>query len=189
MTEETEAPKKTKWWKKLLKMIIKSPVNTLFGLAVICFGAQAYMFDPTITNKIALFAIIGLWVFWFLAKQAFMLLITLGLLIGGASMYYTYTHQEAKKCEEAGGYWNSNTQVCEEKRSWWDKVKAYFNKTVQSKPEEVKKVVVPDDNNQQQPVSSADPGAEIDSAIDELTGNELAILDSVNLDKTQGEKE
>ena len=126
--------------------------------------------------------------FWFLAKQAFMLLITLGLLIGGASMYYTYTHQEAKKCEEAGGYWNSSTKVCEEKRSWWDKIKTYFSKTEQAKSEEVKKVVDPQDNTQSQSAPTVNPAAEIDSAIDELTGEDLGIIDNVNLDEAQGEK-
>ena len=117
-----------------------------------------------------------------------MLLITLGLLIGGASMYYTYTHQEAKKCEEAGGYWNSSTKVCEEKRSWWDKIKTYFSKTEQAKSEEVKKVVDPQDNTQSQSAPTVNPAAEIDSAIDELTGEDLGIIDNVNLDEAQGEK-
>ena len=128
---ELEAQKKSGLWKKILKRIIKSPINSIFIIALLYFGMQAFMFSQTLSDKVAFFAVIGVWVLFFIAKQIFLFLIILLLLGGGAYLYYDYTHHEAKQCEQNGGYWNSNTQTCEEKKSSWERLKAFWERNQQ----------------------------------------------------------
>lgn len=140
MAEETvEIVKKARWWVKLLKFCVKYPVNTLFTVASGYFASQAYLFDQTVTMKVAFFAILGLWVFWFLAKQIFVLLIMLGLIGGGAYLYYEYQHREIKKCEESGGYWNKETKTCEEEVPLLEQAKRYLKKMINEFQHEDKK--------------------------------------------------
>jgi len=113
---------KPKWWVGVIKYCLMSPVNVLFGLALIYFSSMAYLFEPSLTNKVITYVILGFWIFWFLAKQIFVLMILLCLLAVGGYWYYTYAHQEASKCEDAGGYWNDNKQICEEKIPFWMKL-------------------------------------------------------------------
>lgn len=120
---------KPKWWLKLLKRCLLSPVNTMFVLVIAYLGIKVYAFDTTFNDKIMLVGAIGLWVFWFLAKQIFTLLLILLLLGSGGYWYYTYSRQEAIKCEQSGGYWNDNTKTCEAKRSLVDKFKDILAKT------------------------------------------------------------
>lgn len=131
MSEENPAaaPVKSKWWFKLLKRCLLSPVNTLFVLVVAYFGIKVYAFDTAISDKLMLFGAIGLWLFWFLAKQIFILLLILLILCSGGYWCYTYSRQEAIKCEQSGGYWNSNTKTCETKKSLVDKFKDIFAKS------------------------------------------------------------
>lgn len=113
---------------KFLKLILKSPIRSIFVVALMYFGAQAFVFSQTLTDKIAFFAVIGVWILFFVAKQMFFFLTLLCLLGGGAYLYYDYTHREAKQCEQEGGYWNANTQTCEEKKSSWERLKAFWDK-------------------------------------------------------------
>lgn len=131
MAEETQnIVKKTRWWGKLLKFGLKSPVNTFFIVVAGYFASQAYVFEQTVTMKIAFFAVVGLWIFWFLAKQIFVLLIVSGLVAGGAYLYYDYQHREIRKCEESGGYWNKETKTCEEKVPMLEQAKRYLKKII-----------------------------------------------------------
>ena len=125
--------KKSAWWKRILKFVVFSPIKVIFILALLYFGAQAYLFDPSFSNKTAFFLVVGLWILVTLVKHAVFLMIILVILGGGAWWYYQYSHQEQKQCEEQGGYWNSNTQVCEEKVSPMGKFKKIFDKVTQDK--------------------------------------------------------
>ena len=107
----------------VLKFILKSPINSIFILAAVCFAVIAFGISPTLENKTIFFVIIGLWVFWFLAKQVLIILVVLGLLGGGAYLYYEYSHQEQRQCEQSGGFWNKETKTCEETVPLWEKAK------------------------------------------------------------------
>ncbi|MBQ8464940.1 MAG: hypothetical protein IJ545_02905 [Alphaproteobacteria bacterium] len=128
--ETTQIVKKSKWWQKLLKLGLKSPVNTVFVLALIYFSLQAFVFDNSMHSKVVLFGVICLWAFWFVAKQVFAALIALGLLCSGGYLYYEYTHKEIKKCEASGGYWNKETKTCEAKVPLLEQAKRYLKKAV-----------------------------------------------------------
>ncbi len=120
---DTPSSAKSSLLGKFLKSFIKSPINTLFILAAVCFAVIAFGISPTLENKTIFFVIIGLWVFWFLAKQVLIILVVLGLLGGGAYLYYEYSHQEQRQCEQSGGFWNKETKTCEETVPLWEKAK------------------------------------------------------------------
>ncbi len=112
--------------KRFLLFCLHSPVNVIFALATVYFALQAYVFAPSMMNKMILLGVVGLWMFWFLAKHMILLLLVLALLGGGAYMYYEFAGRAARKCEESGGFWNKNTQTCETKVSLVDRVKKLF---------------------------------------------------------------
>ena len=125
--------------KKLLKFFIKSPINTLFVLAAVCFAIMAFGISPSLENKTIFFIIIGLWVFWFLAKQVLIILVVLGLLSGGAYLYYEYSHREQRQCEQSGGFWNKETKTCEENVPLLEKAKRQVKRFI-------KKIVLESEN-------------------------------------------
>ena len=130
MSENEANSQKTTWWKKLLKLGLKSPVNAIFIVAVIYCALQAFVFDNSLHSKVVLFAVVCLWAFWFVAKQVFAALIALGLLCSGGYLYYEYSHKEIKKCEATGGYWNKETKKCEEKVPLMEQAKRLIKKVI-----------------------------------------------------------
>lgn len=114
--------KKSNWLARAGLFFIKSPVNMIFALALAYFASKAYLFSGGLTDKLIMFGIIGLWMFWFIAKHILILALTLVLLGGGAYWYYSYTHQAENECRENGGEWNKKTKTCEEKSGWLAKV-------------------------------------------------------------------
>lgn len=113
--------------KRFLKAVFGSPVNSLFILLLLYFGAKAYVFDGGFTTKMIVLGLAGLWIFWLIARYMVILFVCLVLLGAGAYIYYDYSQQEVRKCETAGGWWNSNTKTCEAKTGIWDKVKKLYN--------------------------------------------------------------
>lgn len=126
MAEDVSEKKKSSLGMRLLKRCLLSPINTVLLVAVLYFAVRVYFFESSFSDKALLCGTVALWVFWFVAKQIFMLLVLLGLLGGGAYIYYHYSRLEAIKCEDAGGYWNDNTKTCEAKRSLWEKIQNFF---------------------------------------------------------------
>ena len=126
MSEDISEKKKSSLGLRFLKRCLLSPVNTALGGAVLYFAVRVYFFDSSFSDKALLCGAVALWIFWFLAKQIFTLLLVLVLLGGGAYTYYHYSRLEAIKCEDAGGYWNDNTKTCEAKRSLWEKIQNFF---------------------------------------------------------------
>ena len=133
---EFENKKKTRLLKIILKRAIKSPINSIFIVAALYSATQAFLLSQTFSDKAVFFMVIGVWILFFLAKQLFLFLILILLLGGGAYLYYDYTHKEARQCEENGGYWNSNTQICEEKKSSCEKLKNFWEKNKSKKQEQ-----------------------------------------------------
>lgn len=114
--------------KRFFKAFLFSPVNMIFAIATAFFAAKAYMWDPSWTNRLIFFGIAGLWVFWIVARYMVILFVIVALLGGGYYMYYQYSTREIRKCEQAGGVWNKETQTCEAKISIIDKAINQFNK-------------------------------------------------------------
>ena len=119
MAENTNTEKKIGFGRKLLGLVLTSPVNTLLGLALAYFAFQAYVLDNSpLLNQTAALGVICLWVLWFVAKNIIKLLFI--LLLGGVAVfsYYNYINRDARLCEENGGVWNDASQTCEEKTGW-----------------------------------------------------------------------
>lgn len=118
------------WLKKILKSFFFSPINTVFFIALLYFGAQAYFFDPTIKSKLICLAVLAIWIFLFLARHVVLLLVVLGLLGAGSYMYYQYSHKEQRQCEESGRYWNKKTSTCEDNIPLLEQVKRFLKKKI-----------------------------------------------------------
>ncbi len=124
MSEENQKPGKIS---ALWRMIVGSPVNVMLAVALIYFAAKVYLFNGTMTDRLLMFGVIGTWIFWFIIKHIFALIVLL-ILAGGAT-YWHYSHLQQLKaeCEQSGGSWNAETKLCEEKHSLWqefqDKIK------------------------------------------------------------------
>lgn len=114
------------WLTRFFKGFLFSPVNLVFIIALSWFGAKAYLWEPSFTNKIIFFGIIGLWMFWIIARYMIILFVVLALLGGGYYAYYQYSNREIKKCEESGGVWNKETKTCEAKLTIWQKIDRWF---------------------------------------------------------------
>ena len=99
------------WLKRFFKIFLFSPVNMVFIVALLWFAAKAYIWEPSFSNKIIVYAILGLWIFWIIARYMIILFVALALLAGGYYAYYQYSHREQRKCEETGGYWNKNKHL------------------------------------------------------------------------------
>jgi len=119
------------WIKRFFTAFLFSPVNVIFIIALLWFGAKAYLWEPVFTNKIIFFGIIGLWIFWIVARYMIILFVVLALLGGGYYAYYQYSHREIKKCEEAGGVWNKETKTCEAKLTIWQKIDRWFRQAAE----------------------------------------------------------
>ena len=102
-----------------LRVLISSPVNTLLAITLLYFATKVYLFNGTMTDKLFMLGVMGIWIFWFIIKHIFAMIILL-ILAGGAT-YWHYSHlQELKtECEQNGGSWNAETKRCEEKHSLW----------------------------------------------------------------------
>ena len=65
-------PAKPNWRRRLLISALKSPISTILILAFLYFAFQAYVLQlsPTV-NKFYMFGVLFLWVFWYVAKNVF----------------------------------------------------------------------------------------------------------------------
>lgn len=117
-----EENKKTKLLPRLGWAALTSPINTLLAIGLAYFAAKVYLFDGDFTDKLAMFVIIGLWIFWFIAKHMLLLFILLALAASGVYWHYTHWQQVQAECEQNGGYWNSKTKTCEENQSFWQQI-------------------------------------------------------------------
>lgn len=126
MSENKEAENKPGLLKHILLSALKSPVNTILFLAFAYFGLKAYVFGDAFMDKLIMFGILALWMFWFIAKHMLIILMLLILLGGSAYFYYEYLHQQEKECEASGGAWNVKTKTCEEKQGFWDYIEGLW---------------------------------------------------------------
>ncbi len=119
MSEEN----KSGYLSRILRLILKSPVNTLFIIFLAYFALKVYLWDGGLLDKAAMIGIIGLWMFWFIAKHMLLLFLVLLLLGGGFYWYYSGADSAQSVCEEDGGIWDSKTKTCRGEDNWLSAVK------------------------------------------------------------------
>ncbi len=119
MSENKEAEVKLGLFKYILFVSLKYLFISILFLFFSYFGQNDYVFGDAMIDKLIMFGILALWMFWFIAKHMLMILLLILFLSGGAYFYYEYTHQQEKECEANGGEWNRKTKVCEEKQGFW----------------------------------------------------------------------
>lgn len=107
---------------KILLSVITSPINIILGAALAYFAAKVYFFNGGFLDKVYMFGVIALWMFWFIAKHMLLLMLLLIMAGGGFYWYYTWQHQAEQACKESGGVWNKQTKICEEKTGFWAKI-------------------------------------------------------------------
>ena len=124
MTEENKKEEQEKiWWKKLLLGMLRSPVQSIFGIFTLIYLLRIFLLgQDELTIKAQAVGVIFLWVLWVVAKSIIKLLLFIALLLVGGYGYYYYTHHSEISCEENGGYWNAKEEVCEEKGNLWQQI-------------------------------------------------------------------
>lgn len=124
MTENIPQKETTGRGRKIVMILLKSPVNLLFGLALLYYAFRIYVLgQDALFNKVTLLAIIFMWLIWYLFKNVIKLILLAFIIAFGAYGCYYYSHQDQRLCEKNGGVWNETSQTCEEKTSWWQKFK------------------------------------------------------------------
>lgn len=119
MAEENKNEEKRSRGVRLLVLMLTSPVNTLFTLALAYYAFQIYVLNNSpLLNKAIMLGIACLWILWFAAKNLIKLLLLLILAGTAVYGYYGYATRDARKCEENGGVWNKESKTCEEKTGW-----------------------------------------------------------------------
>ena len=108
-------------FKRLLIAAIHNPLVTAIILVILYCLVQAFIFNNTPwLYKTIVTGIVGIWIFMFIAKHLFKLVL---LVIAVACIFFGYVYwngQDKRVCEHDGGKWNEKTQTCEEKKSWWE---------------------------------------------------------------------
>lgn len=111
-----------KWYVRLLLRALRSPVNTVFAAALLYYGFLGFVLENNpLVDKLIFFVVIGLWMFWLLAKNLFKIILLAVVIAMAGYGYYAYTHKDIAECEVSGGEWNKETKTCEAKLSWWQK--------------------------------------------------------------------
>ncbi len=125
MTEENKKEEQEKvWWKKILLGMLRSPIQTIFGICTLVYLARIFLLgQDDFTIKAQALGIVFLWVLWIVAKSIIKLLLFIALLLLGLYGYYYYTHHDEIACEESGGYWNAKEETCEEKGTIWQQIR------------------------------------------------------------------
>ena len=52
-----------------LRVLISSPINTLLAIALLYFATKVYLFNGTMTDKLFMLGVMGIWIFWFIIKH------------------------------------------------------------------------------------------------------------------------
>lgn len=127
---ETKDKKKNIFVRGLIAAI-KSPINTIFLLALLYFAFQTYILGhASWSNKMLLIATVCLWIGYQFAKYAFKLVV---ILIVAAALFFgylTYTKDEADSCLDNGKTWDERTQTCVEKDGLIQKVQKLWQEYV-----------------------------------------------------------
>lgn len=106
--------------KRILIAALSSPLSTIIILLFLYCGAQAFLFKINpVSNQLCMVGLLLLWIFWYIARNVFKLVMLAIIIAYGASVYHEYSTKEISTCEAANGEWNEQTQQCEEKTGFW----------------------------------------------------------------------
>lgn len=134
MAEENKNEKKRSRGGRLLALMLTSPVNTLFILALAYYAFQIYVLNNSpLLNKAIMLGIACLWILWFAAKNLIKLLLLLILAGTAVYGYYGYATRDVRKCEENGGVWNKESKTCEEKTGWLHEIQKLVEQYLKNK--------------------------------------------------------
>ncbi len=115
--------------KKLGLFCLKNIISFLFATAVLYYAFQAYVLETDVfLNKLIMFVIIALWGLWLLVRHMAAILLVLIVLGGAAYGWHLFSTRDARACEEAGKVWNEENQICEDKKTFLQKIEAFINK-------------------------------------------------------------
>lgn len=110
---------------------IKSPINTIFLLALLYFAVQNYILgNASWSNKTLLIATVCLWIGYQFAKYAFKLVVILIIAAALFFGYLSYANREADSCLDNGKTWDEKTQTCVEKDGLIQKVQKLWHEYV-----------------------------------------------------------
>lgn len=113
-------PARRSWSRRILITALRSPISTILILSFLYFGFQAYVLGSSpITNKFFMLGTLFLWLFWFVAKNVFKLVLLAVIIAYGAYSYHTFSTRKMAQCEASGGSWNEQTETCEERTGFW----------------------------------------------------------------------
>lgn len=104
-----------------------------FTVALAYFALLAFVMekDPMM-NKMIMLMICCLWVLWIFAKS--LIKIAAAIVLLGAMAYAGYYVMNAKEieCKKAGREWNAKLEVCEDKKTMGEKLKAAVSDAVKT---------------------------------------------------------
>ena len=109
--------------RRFIGFVLRNPLNILCVLALGFCAFEAYVLqNDTTLYQMIMIGIVAVWVFVFIAKSFFRIVVL--LLIAGAIAcgWFYYTGRDKAACEEKGGFWNKNTMTCEEKVPLLDRI-------------------------------------------------------------------
>lgn len=109
-------------------MILKYSVHVVFGIFLAYFGLLAFVFDKDpIINKMMMVIVAGVWLLWIFAKSM-LKIVLITLIVGsiGFACYYVL-HAPEIECKKSGREWNKKEQLCEDKKTVFEKIKNSFS--------------------------------------------------------------
>ena len=117
---DDDKPLKPSWRVRLIRAALRSPVCSILIIAFFYFALKAFVLNisPEV-NKLYMFGVVCLWLFWYLARSIFKMIFILILIVFCFYTYHTYSSREIAQCEASGGVWNEQTGKCQEKEGFW----------------------------------------------------------------------
>lgn len=120
--------------------ILKYFPHIVFVLLLAYFGMLAFLIekDPMM-NKMIMVVICGFWVLWIFAKSLIKIMMAVALLCVIAYAGYYVMNAKQIECEKAGREWNEKLQICEDKKTMAEKLKAAVSDAVKITLNKLKK--------------------------------------------------
>ena len=112
---------------RVLGFIFRNPINILALIVILYSSFHIFILkSPDFAYKIALVCAVGIWLFLFVIRHFFKILLLVAII--GACFYgwHVLSSQDKIACEEKGGFWNKNTLTCEEKVPFMEKLEKFF---------------------------------------------------------------
>lgn len=133
-------PARPSWYKRIIMTVLRSPLSSIIIILFLYCGAQAFLLNINPTgNKLYMLCLVFIWIFWYVARTLFQLILLAIIIAYGVSLYHDYSTREISQCEASGGEWNEQTQRCEEKTGFWAGVFKRFHDLADYAEEDTKK--------------------------------------------------